>query len=173
MDPSLFEERQGFHWFAYATVLIAIAGTLVAAFVAFMVLREESLSIVEACWIPLLVAAGALLVLNILSMRTTIARNRLSVQFGRFLPIYRKHIAVHEINHSRVVDYRPLRDAGGWGIRFGRFERQSCRFLNCRGNRGVLIETHDQRYIIGSQEPERLQAALDAARANGGSGSAA
>ena len=171
MDPSLFEERQGFHWFAYATVLIAIAGTLVAA-VALMV-RGESLSIVEACWILLLVAAGALLVLNILSMRTTIAGNRLTVQFGRFFPIYRKHIAVHEINHSRVVDYRPLRDAGGWGIRFGRFERQSCRFLNCRGNRGVLIQTQDQRYIIGSQEPERLQAALDAARANGGSGSAA
>ncbi|HQM48769.1 MAG TPA: hypothetical protein PLJ71_08775 [Candidatus Hydrogenedentes bacterium] len=172
MDPSHFEEKQGFHWFAYAAVLIAIAGTIVAAVVAFTA-WEEDLGIVEACWIPLLAAAGALLVLNILSMRTTIAGNRLTVQFGRFFPIYRKHIAVHEINHSRVVDYRPLRDAGGWGIRFGRFERQSCRFLNCRGNRGVLIETHDQRYIIGSQEPERLQAALDAARANGGSGSAA
>jgi hypothetical protein len=53
-----------------------------------------------------------------------------------------------------------LRDAGAWGVRFGRFEGASCRHYNARGNRGVFLETSKRRYIIGSQNPERLHDAL-------------
>ena len=92
-------------------------------------------------------------------MRTRVDGHELVVQFGYCFPIYRKRIPLQEIRRARVVEYRPIRD-GGWGIRFGRFEQERCRFLNCRGNRGVLLETARLRCIVGSQQPERLLAAV-------------
>jgi hypothetical protein len=97
---------------------------------------------------------------NVLFMRTTIDRHELMVQFGYCFPMYRKRIPLETILRARVVEYRPVRNAGGWGIRFGHFEKERCRFLNCRGNRGVLLETPRLRWIIGSQQPERLLSAL-------------
>jgi hypothetical protein len=101
-----------------------------------------------------------LIAVNVLFMRTRVDGHELVVQFGYCFPIYRKRIPLQEIRRARVVEYRPIRDAGGWGIRFGRFEQERCRFLNCRGNRGVLLETARLRCIVGSQQPERLLAAV-------------
>jgi hypothetical protein len=162
MDTIRFEERQHFHWFAYATVILVLIGALVAAAVAFMQ-PGETQKLADAWWIPLLIVLGIAPALNVFQMRTTITDTQLVVQFGYLFPMYRKRIELDAINSSRMVEYRPIRDAGGWGIRFGRFEKQSCRFLNSRGNRGVLVETDDRRYIIGSQHPERLQRAIEAA----------
>ncbi len=163
MASVCFEERQGFHWFAYlATMGILIAMTA-ASLTAFTV-SVEPVKPGEAWWVPLVIALGFLVILNVFYMRTTLSDGQILVQFGYLFPMYRKRIALSRIHHSRVVQYRPIRDAGGWGIRFGRFEKKSCRFLNSRGNRGLLIEMEDFRYIIGSQEPERLQAAIEAAQ---------
>ncbi len=108
---------------------------------------------------PWLYAVGALLVLIALSlatlqMRTSIARDAITVRFG-FLKTTR--IPVAEIARAEAVAYRPIRDYGGWGIRgFGRR-----RALNVRGNRGVLVvRTNGATVLIGSQRPRELLAAL-------------
>jgi hypothetical protein len=159
MKGFVFEERQGFHWFAYAAVGAAIIGSLVASLIAFMTPGEtEKLS--EAWWLPLVIGLAFVAGINVFHMRTTVRSEQITVQFGYFFPMYRKRIPFDTVQKTRVVEYRPLRDAGGWGIRFGRFEKEPCRFLNCRGNRGVYVETEKRRYIIGSQKPEALRAAL-------------
>lgn len=162
MDTIRFEERQHFHWFAYAAVVLVLIGALAAAAVAFMQAGETQ-KLADAWWIPLLIVLGVVPALNVCQMRTTITDTQLVVQFGYLFPMYRKRIPLVAINSSRMVEYRPFRDAGGWGIRFGRFEKQSCRFLNSHGNRGVLAEADDRRHIIGSQHPERPQMAIEAA----------
>jgi hypothetical protein len=60
-----------------------------------------------------------------------------------------------------VVNYRPLADYWGWGIRKG---RDGERVLNARGNRGVWIDLADgSRLLVGSQRPEDLASALERA----------
>lgn len=104
---------------------------------------------------------GGLLVLNVLYMSTEVTRTELVVTMGRFFPLYRRRVALADITEVRAVTYRPLRDAGGWGIRWGRFEGSRCAFLNARGDQGVLLELRNgKRLIVGSQDAGALEAAV-------------
>jgi hypothetical protein len=59
-----------------------------------------------------------------------------------------------------VQTYRPIRDYGGWGIRYGRGGKA----YNVSGNRGVMLELSDgQKLLIGSQRPEELANAINLA----------
>lgn len=102
--------------------------------------------------------------LNILPMTTWVDRAEIRVQFGSLLPVYVKRIPIDRVGSARSVEYRPLRQAGGWGIRWGRFEDKPTRFLNARGSRGVLVEGETLRFIIGSKFPEKFAEAVGAAR---------
>lgn len=108
--------------------------------------------------------ALVLFLLDILALRTTVDSDGLRVRFGRPIPIFWKRIGIESIREARVVTYRPLVDANGWGLRFGRFDGVFTIYWNARGNRGVLIETDKRRYVIGSQDPEALHAAIERAR---------
>jgi hypothetical protein len=56
-----------------------------------------------------------------------------------------------------VRTYRPIRDYGGWGIRYGR----NGKAYNVSGNRGVMLEfSHGQKLLIGSQKPGDLANAI-------------
>lgn len=105
-----------------------------------------------------------LFVFDILALRTKVDNDAVHVRLGWPIPIFWKRIGIDSIREARVVTYRPLIDAGGWGMRFGRFDGVFTIYWNARGNRGVLIVTDKRRYIIGSQEPEALHAAIELAR---------
>jgi hypothetical protein len=81
--------------------------------------------------------------------------------YYRFYPLHRRF---HKLSFSNIavceaVTYRPIRDYGGWGIRFGHRGKA----FNVRGNRGVELVLNDQsRILIGSQKPEQLAMALSA-----------
>ena len=108
-----------------------------------------------------LTVGGGLLVLNLLYMSTEVTRTELVVTMGRFFPLYRRRVALADITEVRAVTYRPLRDAGGWGIRWGRFEGNRCAFLNARGDQGVfLLLQNGKRLIVGSQNAGALEAAV-------------
>ena len=62
-----------------------------------------------------------------------------------------------QIRSCEATTYRPLRDFGGWGIRFG---AGGTRCYSARGNRGVLLETDNRRVILGSQRPEEFAGAI-------------
>lgn len=101
---------------------------------------------------------------NLLRITTEVGKTEVVVTFGLFLPLYWKRFPLDGIQELRPVTYRPIRDAGGWGIRFGRFNGAPCRFLNARGDRGVLlVTTAGKQFVIGSQEPEKLAEAIQGA----------
>ena len=71
---------------------------------------------------------------------------------------------------TEVVTYRPIRQFGGWGIRGGRFQGEFTGVYSMRGNRGLFLSlTKETRFsffrarrlLLGSQEPEKLQQAID------------
>jgi hypothetical protein len=90
------------------------------------------------------------------------------VAFGLFgWPAQR--ISLNTIQKSSVVDYKPIRNFGGWGIRRGRLNGESTSAYTTRGNRGVLLELSEEyricgvktnRFLVSSRHPERLHAAI-------------
>ncbi len=73
----------------------------------------------------------------------------------RFFPFHRtfRRIAFAEIKRCEVLNYRPIRDYGGWGIRF----RCKGKAYNVSGNRGVQIELlNGDRLLIGSQHADEF-----------------
>ena len=79
--------------------------------------------------------------------------------YFRFFPFHLsfRRIAAQEIREFESCTYSPIKDYGGWGIRFGRKGKA----YNVSGNRGVQLElANGKRLFIGSQKPEELVEAL-------------
>jgi hypothetical protein len=94
---------------------------------------------------------GALLTLR---LTTTVTGDSVSVRYG-FL--YETRVPLTEIALAEAVEYAPLREYGGWGIRGSRRRRA----VNARGNQGVLLtRTDGTTLLVGSQRPRELLDAL-------------
>jgi hypothetical protein len=81
--------------------------------------------------------------------------------YVRFVPLHRSFhkISSADIQSCEVVTYRPLRDYGGYGIRYG----IQGKAYNVSGNRGVRLHLKDKKpLLIGSQSAEQLAAAVRA-----------
>ena len=105
----------------------------------------------------LLIAIGILLLSLHGGLRTILTRDTLTVRFG-FFGWQILNLDTHKIRKVEVHRFSPLKDFGGYGIRFNR--EMKAYFLN--GNRGALITTVDDRkYLIGSNEPEKLAAMIN------------
>jgi hypothetical protein len=82
--------------------------------------------------------------------------------YYRFFPFhlrFRRLTAESLVSHE-VRTYKPIRDYGGWGIRYGRGSKA----YNVSGNRGVMLEMSDGlRLLIGSQKPDDLANAISLA----------
>jgi len=154
-----FQEEQHFGAWVDVLSVTAILGVAAAQLIA---LSTE----VNATWAALTgwaVFWGIILfiIANLFRAVTEVDDREIRVTFGRWIPYYRRRIPLDAICEVRVVTYRPILDAGGWGIRWGRFEGKRCAFLNVSGNRGVLLELDDGRWlIIGSGLPEALYRTL-------------
>ncbi|MEL6327520.1 MAG: DUF6141 family protein [Cyanobacteria bacterium J06626_23] len=73
-------------------------------------------------------------------------------------PLCSQHIDYSEIATYEARRYRPLRDFGGWGPRFG----QGGKAYTVSGNRGVQLVFKDgRRLLIGSQKADQLVEAID------------
>jgi len=80
--------------------------------------------------------------------------------YVRFFPFHLSfhRIAVEEIQRYEACTYSPIKDYGGWGIRFGRKGKA----YNVSGNRGVQLElSNGKDLLVGSQKPEELVEALN------------
>jgi hypothetical protein len=77
-------------------------------------------------------------------------------------PLHRsfRHISWSEIERYESKQYGPLREFGGWGIRWAPGKIA----YNVSGNRGVWIERTNRRAVlIGSQHAEEFVRAIDEA----------
>lgn len=97
------------------------------------------------------------------SLRVEVSSGSVRIGFVTpLLPLFRKSIALKQIGGAEAVTYRPIRDYGGWGVRYG----GNGWAYSVSGNRGVQLkmkEGHD--ILLGSRQPERLAAAIQRAMA--------
>ena len=67
-------------------------------------------------------------------------------------------IRFDEIENVEAITYSPIKDYGGWGIRY----RYKAKAYNVRGNKGVKVNLKNGRHIlIGSQNHNALANAID------------
>jgi hypothetical protein len=74
----------------------------------------------------------------------------------RFFPFINKKRTIpwHDIEKAYIRQYSPLKEYGGWGIRFG----SNGRAINLKGNQGLQLEFRNgKKLLIGTQKPEELQ----------------
>lgn len=152
-----FEEWQSFGplmWLIAVGLIVAPVGLVFAA----SANDEDALLLTVVMPIEILAA----FLLNVMHMRTKVGEKGVTLRFGCYVPAWPpRRIPFAEITEVRVVTYRPIRDSGGWGLRFGRFEGAPARFYTARGNRAVFVRTPARNYLIGSQDPARLLNAIE------------
>ena len=90
-------------------------------------------------------------------LRTEVWQDHLSV---RFYPFHStpKEIPFASIRRWEVVRYSPLRDYGGWGVRYG----AKGMAYNVSGDRGLQLElAGGDQLLIGTQRPDDLDLSLN------------
>lgn len=101
-------------------------------------------------------------------MVISVDESAVKVVFG-YLGWPGRAIPLETIERAETVDYHPLLQFGGWGIRSGRFRNERTGCYSMRGNRGVLLSlrnkirvclTLSRQVLIGCDEPERLEQVL-------------
>lgn len=82
-----------------------------------------------------------------------VQESRLLLHLGS-VPLIRKAVPFADIVDLRSVEYRPIREFGGWGVR-GTGKRRA---WTARGNRAVLLElTGERELLVGTDHPQRLE----------------
>lgn len=82
----------------------------------------------------------------------------------KYFPFHWDYIKIplEDIDDFEEITYNPLKDYGGWGIRYG----AKGNAFNAHGNKGVNIKTSYSRdLLIGSQKTEELFKAIKKAKA--------
>lgn len=84
--------------------------------------------------------------------RTAVTRQDLTVRWG-VIGLRVLYLKTAEMAAVELHEFAPLRDFGGYGIRFG----GGMKAYYLRGNHGVKISMiNGKKYLIGSDHPERL-----------------
>ena len=102
-----------------------------------------------------LITAGLALLFYKLKLVTVVGPDGINI---RFFPLTSRKISFDSITSCKARTYRPIREYGGWGIRFSRKGKA----YNVSGNRGVQLEFMEGRpLLIGSQRAEELADAIN------------
>lgn len=113
---------------------------------------------------PLGALVGGAVALFVWSLRLT-TEVRDDALYVRFFPFHGspRRIPWADIEAVDAVRYRPLRDYGGWGIRFAKGRMA----YNVSGSQGVRLSRPGQReLLVGSQRPYDLARAIRDAMRN-------
>jgi hypothetical protein len=162
VSPPLFREVQHFRqWWIW----VAVAGTTVLMwwmFIVQIVLGKPAGSRPApdaVVWLfTLLFGVGFPLFFVALRVVTEVRPGNLRVGLA---PFRRSVLLLSEVAGVEAVTYHPVRDFGGWGVRWAGARGKA---YNAYGDRGVQLLMNDgHRLLIGSQRPDELLMAIRAA----------
>ncbi|MGE5363218.1 MAG: hypothetical protein ACM3SM_03740 [Bacteroidota bacterium] len=113
----------------------------------------------DMIWMVLIITAIILIILYLLlrvKLTVTVSDKNLHI---RYFPLVNRSIELDEILSCKAVRYKPLREYGGWGIRFSIRGRGMAYTVS--GNMGVdIVLKNGKRILIGSARSEELCRAI-------------
>lgn len=166
-DLVIFREEQRFtQGWLWILLLGGLALALGASLHTLAAISRRHCAVPPSFWLSLAFPSAFMLAIVTLfaltRMVTEVRADGMSVAF-RPLQFRPKLISYADIAEYRAVTYRPIIEYGGWGIKRG----GSGYAYNVSGNQGLLLTLKSGRtFLIGSQQPERLKAAVDAGAGN-------
>lgn len=136
-------------------VLVMILAALAAATVAILSTPPSDRGLAWALGLGPAVAITLVIALLFDRLRIQVTREAVVVSFGA-LGWIRKRIGLDQIREMEPVRYRPIRDFGGWGIRFS-WTDPSKRAWTIRGDRALRLRLSDGTdFHLGCAHPQRL-----------------
>ena len=157
--PPLFTEVQ--HFRSHGVSLVVLVALVVAVLgLGFGGVFNGPSS--PGTWVGALIFGAVGFLLGFGRLTTAVHREGI---YAHMFPLTRRHFYRWEdIESCESVTYRPIRDFGGWGVRYGR----SGKAYNVYGKRGVqLVFTDGRRLLLGSQRPDEFAAVATSHRARG------
>jgi len=142
---ALFEEKQKFNqWWLWAILLIFPLLSVIP-------FDDNGLNIYYV-----IIGISIPLIFYLFELRTFVTSEGLSFQFFPFH--LKKHLVkIEDIEKCKAMEYSPLKEYGGWGIRYG-FKGKA---YNVSGNLGVKVHLKNGRNIMfGSQRHNEFAKAL-------------
>lgn len=141
-----FKETQRFdQWWVKLILIIVIAATAIPLYMVF----NEAAFREEMFWpvlIPVLITVGAIMFIYMLRLETTIDAKGIHY---RFFPFGKKSLSWQDISECYVREYSPLKEYGGWGIRWG----LNGKAFNVKGNKGIqVILKSGKKILFGTQK---------------------
>ncbi|MBX0335187.1 hypothetical protein K3G39_18285 [Pontibacter sp. HSC-14F20] len=163
----LFWEKQRFTQFWLWALLLGLAAILLAGFVYQVLLGgtfgNRPVSDVQLSIMAALIGFGLPFFFYWMTLITEVKPGILQV---RFRPFHLKpvRILLHTVRDFEKVMYDPIREYGGWGIRWG----AKGKAYSMSGREGVLLRFYNQQpLLIGSKRAGELFAAIEQAKAQG------
>ena len=142
-----FREEQKFEWFWTVVWLVPVA------MIGYGLYQEVISSIL--LWPALVVTVVVAVWINRLKLITEGRSDVLWIHFVLLWP--ERSIAWNEIQRAEAITYRPVKDFGGWGVRWA----ARGVVYNARGKRGVrMVLVSGERVLVGSQRAEDLARAI-------------
>lgn len=149
-DQTRYRERTSWPGIAYAVLWGAVVVSC------YPILAGWDGDLPDALRWPMVVGIAALvagLTWVVGGLTVVLRQSGILVHLGS-VPLIRTFIPYAEIRSLRSVEYRPVREFGGWGVRGTRRRRA----WTARGHRAVLLQLHDGREVlVGSDHPQRLE----------------
>jgi hypothetical protein len=153
----VYWETQNPVWVTALSLLFAVEMLLVA--VVMWVLTPTGMP-----WLtPVFAVLAAVMIVPCGGLRVSVNRREVEVRLG-LLGLRLLKLRLADVDAVDLESFSPLADFGGWGIRC---KKGTWAFF-FTGNRGVMLRTRaGRRFVIGSDHPERLAAAISVARRDG------
>lgn len=154
-DEIFFSEKQRFkQWWLWLLIIVINAVTIWKAIRSF---HENDAPAGNNGVIVSIVVSLLLLALFLLFRLDTQIRH--SGIYVRFFPLHTKYklYSWSTISRLYIRKYAPLKEFGGWGVRYG----SNGKAYNISGNDGLQIEfANGKQLLIGTGKPEELSAIL-------------
>ena len=156
---TLFTERQRFRQIWLWALLLIGPAVLTTAVVSQLILGipfgDNPAPDIVLVILFLLFGIGLPLLFRIITLSTEVTRSEIVV---RFRPLYTRRIPISDIRSVSARHYRPIREYGGWGVRWSPTKGMA---YNVSGNDGVQLECTDgKRILIGSRRTAELEVAI-------------
>jgi hypothetical protein len=102
---------------------------------------------------------AGLLLFKILTLETLIDNEGIHYRFKPFQRKFRL-IKPDDILRYEVKKYSPIKDYGGWGIRYGMSSKGNA--YNVKGYDGVFFELRNKKkFLLGTQNPVSIKSAME------------
>lgn len=120
---------------------------------------SDNLELMFYSFLGILIPTLLLILFMIARLETFVGENGIYFRFIPFINKFRKIDAI-QIQNYKPIEYKPILQYGGWGIRYNMKQKTIC--YNVRGKLGLHLELKNgKRILFGSQHPYKFKSAID------------